>query len=107
MLFITTKRIDKVVTSNGQKLVYITIIDYSKKGLVKDKSQIFWRVLGDTNWTVAQLKSTENPNQFFYEIPFHIKGRTVEYYISAESNSGKKETQPRTAPLGTYKFKIE
>ena len=48
-----------------------------------------------------------NENQFFYEIPYHKKGTTVEYFISAESKSGRKETQPRSAPLGTYQFRIE
>jgi agmatine deiminase len=107
MLFITTKKIDKVVTSKQQNIVYTTIIDYSKKGLVKDKSQIFWRVSGDTNWSVSQLSLDKNQNQFFYEIPYHKKGTTVEYFISAESKSGRKETQPRTAPLGTYQFRTE
>jgi hypothetical protein len=107
MLFITTKRIDKIVDSENRNIVYTTIIDYSKQGLVKDKNQLFWRILGETNWRVAKLNSTENPNHFFYEIPYHKRGSTVEYYISAESKSGRKETQPRTAPLGTYRFTIE
>lgn len=107
MLFITTKRIDKVVTSKQQNIVYTTIIDYSKKGLIKEKSQIFWRVLGETNWSISQLNFDENQNHFFYEIPLNKKGTTVEYFISAESKSGRKETQPRTAPLGTYQFRIE
>jgi agmatine/peptidylarginine deiminase len=97
MLFISTKRIDKVVDSKYQNIVYTTIIDYSKKGLVKDKTQLFWRVLGESNWRVAQLNSTENENLFFYEIPYHKRGTTVEYYVSAESKSSRKETQPRTA----------
>jgi agmatine deiminase len=53
MLFITTKRIDKMVDSKHQNIIYTTIIDYSKKGLIRDKSQIFWRVLGDTNWSIS------------------------------------------------------
>ncbi len=107
MLFISTKRIDKIVDSKKQNIVYTTIIDYSKKGLAQDKNQIFWRVLGDTNWNIVQLNSTKHMNQFYYEIPYHKKDTSIEYFISAESNSGRKETQPRTAPLGTYQFKIE
>ncbi|MBK6351853.1 MAG: agmatine deiminase family protein [Saprospiraceae bacterium] len=107
MLFITTKRIDKIVDSKNRNIVYTTIIDYSKQGLVKDKNLLFWRTLGETNWRIAELNLTENPNHFFYEIPYHKSGSTVEYYISAESKSGRKETQPRAAPLGTYKFTIE
>jgi agmatine deiminase len=107
MLFISTKRIDKVVNSKHRNIIYATLIDYSKKGLVKGKNQVFWRVLGETNWRRATLKATENSNHFYYEIPYHQKGATIEYYISAESKSGKKETQPRTAPEGTYQFRIE
>ena len=107
MLFITTKRLNKIVPSTQQKIVYTTIIDYSNKGLVKDKCQIFWRVLGESNWSISQLSLDVNQNQFFYEIPYSKKGTTVEYFISAESKSGRKETKPRTAPLGTYQFMIE
>jgi agmatine deiminase len=107
MLFISTKRIDKVVDTKHRNIVYTTIIDYSKIGLMKDKTQLFWRVQGDTNWESATLNSTKNPNHFNCEIPYHQKGSIVEYYISAESKSGRKETQPRTAPEGTYQFKIE
>ena len=107
MLFISTKRIDKLVDAKHANIVYTTIIDYSKKGLVKGKVQLFWRILGENNWRSAALNPTENPAHFFYEIPCHQKGATVEYYIAAESKSGRKETQPRTAPAGTYQFKIE
>ncbi|MBK8644452.1 MAG: agmatine deiminase family protein [Saprospiraceae bacterium] len=65
MLFITTKRIDKIVDSKNRNIVYTTIIDYSKQGLVKDKNLLFWRTLGETNWRIAELNLTENPNHFF------------------------------------------
>lgn len=54
-----------------------------------------------------QVQKPHNVNHFFYEIPYHQKGTTVEYYIAAESKSGRKETQPRTAPAGMYQFRIE
>jgi agmatine deiminase len=107
MLFISTKRIEKVVDSKHKNIVYTTIVDYSKKGLVESKAQLFWRVMGETSWRSAVLNPTENPSHFFYEIPYHEKGATVEYFIAAESKSGRKETQPRSAPAGMYQFRIK
>jgi hypothetical protein len=36
-----------------------------------------------------------------------MTGKTIEYFISAASKSGRKESQPRTAPQGTYQFMIK
>ncbi|MFZ4543592.1 MAG: agmatine deiminase family protein [Saprospiraceae bacterium] len=107
MLFITTKRIVDEVDAKNRNIVFTTIIDYSKKGLELDKSALYWRVKSEENWKTIPLKSSGTKDHYFAEIPFHQSGKTVEYYISAESKSGKKETQPRTAPLGMYEFKIK
>ncbi|MEY3423074.1 MAG: hypothetical protein RIR48_3404, partial [Bacteroidota bacterium] len=106
MLFISTKRIEKPKDSNQKNIVYTTIIDYSKKGILKDKTLLYWRISGENNWRSVVLNATENPTHFYGEIPFNNKGYTIEYYISAESKSVRKETQPRTAPLGFYTLKL-
>ena len=107
MLFISTRRIDREVSSTHQNEVYSTIIDYSRKGLIKEKCKLFWRVVGDTVWNSILLRQIEGTDHFVGVIPFNKPGRTVEYYLSALSNSGRAEMQPRTAPLGTYKFSIK
>lgn len=107
MLFMSTKRITSEVDAKNKNIVYTTIIDYSKKGLVKENCNLFWRAEGENEWKTVALTQTENPQHFFAEIPYHQKAATVEYYLSAESTSGKKETQPRTAPVGFYQFKIK
>lgn len=107
MLFISTKRIASEVEAKNKNIVYTSIIDYSKKGLVKENCNLFWRAAGENEWKSIALAQTENQQQFFAEIPFHKIGITVEYYISAETASGKKETQPRTAPAGFYQFNIK
>jgi len=107
MLFITTKRIEPEVSANHKNIVYTTIIDYSKKGLVKDKCNLFWKISGELNWNKIVLDQVDGTDHFFAEIPYNKPGVTIEYYISAVSKSGKTETQPRTAPLGTYKFAIK
>lgn len=107
MLYLSTKKIEAGVNAKHRNIVYNTMIDYSKKGLIKAKNQLYWRVKGGKNWQTIPLKKTSNPQHFFAEIPYHQEGKTVEYYISAESKSGKKETQPRTAPAGAYQFVIK
>lgn len=106
MLFVNTKRITAEVETDNKNIVYTTIIDYSEKGLAKEKCQLYWRVTGEASWKTILLSQTESPQHFFAEIPYHKQGATVEYYVSAESNSGRRETQPRTAPVGFYTFKI-
>jgi len=107
MLFISTKRIEPEVNSKHKNKVYTTIIDYSKKGLVKEKCKLFWRVTGEADWNNIPLNQVEDPNHFLTEIPYNKPGANIEYYVLAVSNSGRTETQPRTAPLGTYKFAIK
>jgi agmatine deiminase len=94
MLFISTKRIEKPKDSNQKNIVYTTIIDYSKKGILKDKTLLYWRISGENNWRSVVLNATENPTHFYGEIPFNNKGYTIEYYISAESNLLEKKHSP-------------
>lgn len=104
MLFISAKRIDKVVGSAQSNKVYATIIDYSRKGLLADKTRLFWRVSGEKEWHSGALHATQDPTHFFYEIPAQQLGTTIEYYVEAASKSGRKERQPRVAPEGFYQF---
>jgi hypothetical protein len=106
MLFLTTKRIEKEVDSKHSNTVYTTIIDYSNKGIIKDKTLLTWRIVGEINWKNIPLDQMQNPEHFSATIPFHKPGTTIEYYISASSKSGRTATQPGTAPLGTYKYSI-
>ena len=107
MIFITTKRIEKIVDSKHKNQVYATIIDYSGKGLDLKKTMLFWRVSGQKGWNQIALKQTDAVDHFSVEIPFHKSGCTIEYYISAVSKSGQKETAPRTAPGGLFNFFIQ
>jgi agmatine deiminase len=107
MIFITTKRIEKIVDSKHKNQVYATIIDYSGKGLDLKKTMLFWRVSGQKGWNQIALKQTDAVDHFSVEIPFHKSGCTIEYYISAVSKSGQNETAPRTAPGGLFNFFIQ
>lgn len=52
------------------------IIDYSQKGLVKDQTQLYWRVAGEKDWQKLALNSTPNSQHFFAAIPYHQTNTT-------------------------------
>lgn len=107
MLFITIKRIEPEVNSTHKNMVYATIIDYSQKGLVREKCNLFWKETAKANWNKVALDQVEGTDHFFAAIPYNNPGTTIDYYISTVSNSGRTETRPRTAPAGIYKFEIK
>jgi hypothetical protein len=105
MLFISVKRVDSVINASNKSTVFATIIDYSKRGLTEDP-KLYWRYKGASNWNTMPLNLVED-GHYSVEVPYQKADLTIEYYISASSNSGKTETQPRTAPLGTYSFSVK
>jgi len=102
MLYISVKRLPSKVVSNELLTLYATVIDYSKKGLVVASSKLHWRVKGEQNWKTILLKPTSNNTHFYVTIPIKKSNKTIEYYLSAASKSGSRETMPRTAPSGFY-----
>jgi agmatine deiminase len=107
MLFISVKKVAKEVDHRDRNTVYATIIDYGNKCLAAGRSRICWRISGAPDWYVAPLTATDDPTHFHYIFPALEKGTIIEYYIAAESLSGRKETRPRTAPAGTYRFRVK
>ncbi len=107
MLFIGLKKIDSLVDPRRKNYVYATIIDYSKKGLQQGKNEFYWRVRGDTGWRIIPLKQIDFSDHFYAEIPYSTKGKTIEYYISSASKSGRVESRPASAPAGFYQYKIK
>ncbi len=106
MLFISIKKLEKEVDTKNSNTVYATIIDYSKKGLIQSKTVLRWRMQGETTWNNVSL-TEEGSIHFSASIPHHKPGAVIEYYVTATSNSGKTETMPGTAPVGTYRFLIK
>lgn len=107
MLLIQVKKVLSSVYSGQTQRVSATITDYSKKGIIEGSVQLNWKLSSDSKWKSIPMKQAENPELYKAEIPSYQKGKTVEYYISATSHSGKKETMPRTAPFGTYTFTVK
>lgn len=106
MLFISVKRLSSKLAINAPLTVYATIIDYSKKGLVANSPTLYWRIKGEQYWKTESLKSADNDTHFHTTIPAKAPHKIIEYYISAASKSGNKETKPRTAPSGFYTVEL-
>jgi agmatine deiminase len=102
MLYITVRRLPAKVATNEPLTVYVTMIDYSKKGLKPGSPKLHWRLTGKQKWNEVPLKTAENSTHFSASIPTKATHGTIEYYISAASTSGRRETMPRTAPAGFY-----
>jgi agmatine deiminase len=102
MLYISVKRLPEKLASNKPLTLYATIIDYSKKGLVRNSANLYWRIKGEQNWQTEPLKTADNKTHFYATIPIKAANKTIEYYVSAASKSGKMEKMPRTAPGGFY-----
>ena len=102
MLYISVKRLPQSVQSSEELTLYATIIDYSKQGLEAASPRLHWRVQGEERWREMALNATDNHTHFNVQIPSKITGKVIEYYISANSKSGRSETMPRTAPKGFY-----
>ncbi len=91
---------------NDPPLVCAQILDYSQKGLVPDGPLIHWRLSGSQKWQAETLRAPDRSDEFAAKIPVLEAGWTVDYYISASSRSGRKETLPRTAPAGFYSVRL-
>jgi agmatine deiminase len=102
MLFISHPRLRE----GDGLLVRAQIVDYGRKGLVPEELLIRWRLSGNADWKTAPLASSGRSDEFLGRIPYVEQGQTVEYYISAVSRSGRRETLPRTAPEGFYSVRI-
>ncbi len=102
MLYINLKRLPVKVAPTDALTVYASIIDYSKKGLQPESSKLHWRLKGEKTWQETKLNTNDHEQHFLATIPAKGSNQTIEYYISAASKSGRKETMPRTAPAGFY-----
>ncbi|MFN0205043.1 MAG: agmatine deiminase family protein [Planctomycetota bacterium] len=106
MLYLRHRRFDAIVKKQAAYPVEVTIRDYSKTGLRADSLRVYYRSHGESVWRSEKLVASDRVEIFNAKIP-DSAGPRIEYYISAEDGSGRRETLPRTAPAGFYEFKIE
>lgn len=102
MLFISVRIPDEEVVCNKNNTISATIIDYSKKGVIKEKVILHWREKGTNSWQKIIMNSVGNDQHYEVNIPCQKSGTEIEYFISAESKSAKKESRPATAPGGYF-----
>ncbi len=106
MLHLTHRRLEAEVAPAAQVPLTATIRAHSGAALLPDALRVWWRAAGTTAWNSAPLVATETPHEFAGAIPGPPPGTTVEYYLAAADASGRAETLPRTAPVGTYRFTV-
>lgn len=106
MIYMSVDRLPVKIPAGGDKISVSALIkDYSGKGFITGSLLLNWRMKGEKNWREEPLIKTEINDQ--YVVYFPVRDLAVyEYFISAASLSGHKETMPRTAPEGTYQFEI-
>jgi agmatine/peptidylarginine deiminase len=106
MLRILHRRLDEEVWEQADYEITVMIDDRSEMGLIPDSLAVLWRPLSSGPWHRVPLLGTAGVDSFSAIIPGQGMGATVEYYIVAADSSGRRETLPRAAPGGTYRFTI-
>lgn len=79
---------------------------YIKTKTGVSSASVYWRT--DTTQSYLQIPMTPaGADTFTASIPGQVYGKTVYYYISANSNSGRTVTKPLTAPSGYMKYQVQ
>lgn len=104
MIFISVKKILPEIHIDQEAILHATIIDYSSKDLSANEIFLNWRIKGGHEWNKASMSIDNNPNHWISTIPKHEKGTTIEYFVEANSISGKTQRKPINAPAGYYNF---
>jgi hypothetical protein len=116
MLYLAHRRVDACVPWASRFTLNVHVRDYGGAGLLGDQLYVAWRGHGSPAWRKIRLQPAEQAHGFRATIDAHAfratidgvrPGQTVEYYFSAASRSGRRETLPRTAPQGYYTFTTE
>jgi hypothetical protein len=71
------------------------------------EANLFYRLAGDSVYNKVQMIASDSINsQWTAVIPSQAAGSEVQYYIKAQSNSGKSQVRPIVAPEGYFNFRI-
>jgi len=86
------------------------IDDRSEAGLKGDSLLVYWRAYPTgappPRFTETLLAPDVEPDWYLAEIPAQASGTTVDYYIHAVDNIGRREGMPRTEPDAWYSFEV-
>ncbi len=78
------------------------IDDRSEAGLVLAQCRLHWRLAGEPAFESLALVPTGVPDSYEAWIPPQPPGGEIEYYVSAEDLSGRRETRPVAAPEALF-----
>jgi hypothetical protein len=106
MLYLSHHRPDCRIPWSASVPLTVQVRDYSKAGLVAEGLTLSWRVRGRTDWQVTPLRPGNAADTFQAEVTGITPGQTLEYFFSAASASGRRETMPRTAPHAVYSVTV-
>ncbi|MBM3318515.1 MAG: agmatine deiminase family protein [Candidatus Eisenbacteria bacterium] len=106
MLRLAHRPLDDEVPWTPDREIVALIDDRSGAGLVADSLLVRWRVAGEGIWQAAPLEALAAPDSFRAVLPGQPPGTEVEYFLAAADHSGRRETLPRGAPAGRFRFTI-
>ena len=106
MLYISVHRLDPQMPVQKQYPVDALVVDYSKQGIVSQSVKLFWRADNASTWQSTPMQLQEGTDTYQGNIEAPTGAKQIDYYVVAQSQSGKTETMPRTAPQGFYQFEI-
>ncbi len=106
MLRLAHRPLDPDISTFEEIEIKVFIKDHSNSGLITSELKTFWKISNQTEWNEIILQETAHPDSFMAHIPEQSNETDIQYYISAQDNSGRQETLPRTAPASFYEFSI-
>ena len=101
-LLISFKQIDDTCVDESPYVGFQTLVKH-KSGI--SEVNFNYRIEGESNFSSVSMQNNSGDN---WDVTMTFDDlSTIEYYVSAISNSGKEQVRPMTAPGGFYSFKYE
>jgi agmatine/peptidylarginine deiminase len=102
MIYLSVNRLPDEVPYLEHYTIDVIARDYSNAGLRDQGIKLMWREAGETDWREKTLGKGVLEDHYSVVINNPGPGKTIEYFISAETQAGKKQTIPVVAPKGFY-----
>lgn len=106
MLYVRAARPFGPVAAGEPFTVDAAIHAYSNKPLT-GAPELVWRVGGAEEWQRVAMEPTATHEVWAADLPGFEAGTTVEYYVEAADESGRRECSPRVAPEGFYSYTVQ
>jgi agmatine/peptidylarginine deiminase len=104
---------DNPLLISHQELVdtYDDVNPYFVEAYITNKSGIsnatlYWSLTEGSGYSAVTMTPGSQTNYWEANIPAQTAGSRIYYYIHAESNNGKQQVRPMTAPTGNFTFQV-